>query len=154
MYWLFDDAENDEIIRDINVSKKNHSNDGLYIYEIKNDEIKEIKIIKINQADYRFFIFLKNEIIMKYYDNYKTKILKLDKNNLEIINNLKVIDDNLSYWDISTFNGEFLLVVIWKKDQPVKIRIYGIKTFNKEYEWKVKKNFLILIIMEIIGICH
>ena len=91
---------------------------------------------------------------MKYYDNYKTKILKLDKNNLEIINKLKVIDDNLSSWDISTFNGEFLLVVIWKKDQPVKIKINEIKTFNKEYEWESEKNFLILIIMEIIGICY
>ena len=34
-----------------------------------------------------------------------------------------------------------MLVVIWKKDQPIKIRIYGIKTFNKEYEWESEKKY-------------
>ena len=79
VYWHFDDVENDDTISDNEVWEENHSNDGLYIYEVKNDEFQEIKIIEKYSHDYCSFIKLKNEIIMKYYEDYKTKILMLDK---------------------------------------------------------------------------
>ena len=44
VFWEFDDAEKDEIIKDINIMKKYHSNDGIYIYSIQNNKIIHKKL--------------------------------------------------------------------------------------------------------------
>jgi len=109
VYWNFDDAENDETISDNEEAEINHLNDGLYIYEIKNDEIQEIKMIKKDPYHYHSFIYLKDSIIIDYFEGFKRKVFTLDKNNLQIINNLTFIDDNSLFWNMSAFIVHILL---------------------------------------------
>lgn len=78
----------------------------------------------------------------------------MTKSIYQIINNLAVINDNSFSWNIANFNRQFLVVVMWKKDQAIKLQIYEIKTLKKVYEWESEKNFFLLIIMEIVGVCH
>jgi len=139
VYWNFDDAENDETISDNEEAEINHLNDGLYIYEIKNDEIQEIKMIKKDPYHYHSFIYLKDSIIIDYFEGFKRKVFTLDKNNLQIINNLTFIDDNSLFWNISSFNSSYFVVAIWKEDKPIKFQIYEIKTLKKVYEWETVK---------------
>ena len=73
VYWQYDDAENDDTITDDEEMDKNHSNDGLFIYEIKNNKIQEIKIIKNEPTNYHSFIYLKNALIMEFYIKLKKK---------------------------------------------------------------------------------
>ena len=94
VYWHFDDAENDSLMSDNETWENNHVNDGLYIYEIKNDEMEKLKIIKKEPNNYHSFIYLKNSIIIEYYINFERKISILNKNNLQVINNLAFTDDN------------------------------------------------------------
>ena len=117
----------------------NHLNDRLYIYEIKNDEIQEIKMIKKDPYHYHSFIYLKDSIIIDYFEGFKRKVFTLDKNNLQIINNLTFIDDNSLFWNISAFNSSYFVVAIWKEDKPIKFQIYEIKTLKKVYEWETDK---------------
>ena len=88
VYWNFDDAENDETISDNEEAEINHLNDGLYIYEIKNDEMQEIKMIKKEPYNYHSFIYLKNSIIIDDFEGFKRKVFTFDKNKMQIINNL------------------------------------------------------------------
>ena len=66
----------------------NHLNDRLYIYEIKNDEMQEIKMIKKEPYNYHSFIYLKNSIIIDDFEGFKRKVFTFDKNKMQIINNL------------------------------------------------------------------
>ena len=139
VFWNFDLAENDETVSDNEEWMNNFSNDGLYIYEIKNDEIQEIKMIKRDPYHYHSFIYLKDSIIIDYFEDFKRKVFTLDKNNLQIINNLTFLDDNSLFWNISAFNCSYFVVAIWKEDKPIKFQIYEIKTLKKVYEWKTDK---------------
>ena len=121
--------------------ENNHVNDGLSIYEIKNDEMGKLKIIKKEPNNYHSFIYLKNSIIIEYYINFERKISILNKNNLQVINNLAFTDDNSLSWNISAFNSSYFIVAIWKKDKPIKFQIYEIKTLKKVYEWESDKKY-------------
>ena len=143
VYWRYDDAENDETITDDEEMEKNHSNDGLFIYEIKNNEIKEIKILKNEPIDYHSFIYLKNTLIMEYYKNFNKQILTLDRNNLQIINNLEFTDDSRSSCDMSSFGSNFFIVAMWKKNEPIKFIIYDNKSNKKVYESETDKKYFL-----------
>ena len=143
VYWQFDDAENDESINDSDEWEINHSNDGLYIYEIKNNQIQEIKILKKEPSEYHSFINFKNTLIMKYYKKYKKKIITLDKTNLKFINNLTITNNFTLKWDISSFNHNYFIVIIWKKDEPITFQIYENKTIKKVYESKSDKKYFL-----------
>ena len=141
VYWIFDDFENDEIYSDNDKVDKDHSNDGLYIYEIKNNKIYEIKILKIDPEDYHSFIYLKNVLIMKCYKKYEKLILTLDKINFQIINNLTYTDDFSQSFDISSFDNNFFILVIYEVDKPIIFKIYDNKTLKKVYESESEKKY-------------
>ena len=144
VYWQFDDAENDETITDEDEYNENHSNDGLFIYEIKNNKIEEIKILKkIDPTNYHSFIYLKNSLIMKYYINYKKHILSLDRNNLQVINKLDFVDDSTKSCDISPFDSHLFIVAFWKKNEPIKFIIYDNKSNKKVYESETDKKYFL-----------
>ena len=144
VYWQFDDAENDETITDEDEYNENHSNDGLFIYEIKNNKIEEIKILKkIDPTNYHSFIYLKNSLIMKYYINYKKHILSLDRNNLQVINKLDFVDDSTKSCDISPFDSHLFIVAFWKKNEPIKFIIYDNKTLKKVYESETEEKYFL-----------
>ena len=153
VYWQFDDAENDETITDEDEYNENHSNDGLFIYEIKNNKIEEIKILKkIDPTNYHSFTYLKNSLIMKYYINYKKHILSLDRNNLQVINKLDFVDDSTKSCDISPFDSHLFIVAFWKKNEPIKFIIYDNKTLKKVYESETEEKYFFLKKMLIVGI--
>ena len=100
---------------DNEVWENNHVNDGLYIYEIKNDKTEKLKIIKKEPNNYHSFIYLKNSIIIECYINFERKISILDKNNLQAINNLALTDDNSLSWNISAFNSSYFILAMEKR---------------------------------------
>ena len=56
--------------------------------------MEKLKIIKKEPNNYHSFIYLNNSIIIEYYINFERKISILNKNNLQVINNLAFTDDN------------------------------------------------------------
>ena len=125
-------------------NNEKHSNDGLFIYEIKNNKINEITFLKkIEPTDYHSFIYLKKSLIMKYYINYKTHILSLDRNNLQIINKLDFVDDSTKSCDISPFDSHLFIVAFWKKNEPIKFIIYDNKTLKKVYESETEEKYFL-----------
>ena len=73
--------------------------------------------------------------------NYDRKIFMLDKENLQIINNLSITNDNSLAWDISSFNSQFFIVALWKRDEYITFQIYEIKTLKKIYKLKSDKKY-------------
>ena len=143
IYWQFNDTANDDTMTDNDEWDKNHSNDGLFIYEIKNNEIQEIKNFKKEPSDYHSFIYLKNNLIIKDEIKFQKMISTLDRTNLSFINKLIFTDDNTLRWNFSPINHKFFIVVIWKREKPIKFKIYENKTFKKVFESESDKQYFL-----------
>ena len=140
VYWDFDEAEYDGTDSDEEVYDQHHSHDGLYIYEVKNNEMKEIKFIPKMTSSFHSLIYHKNNLIMKYNQKYNEKISTLDLTNLKFINNLYFTKDNSINWDIAPYNNKYFIVIIYGKNKSVKFKIYENRTFKIIYESETFQN--------------
>ena len=133
VFWNFDDAEKDEIIKDINIMKKYHSNDGIYIYSIQNNKIIHKKTLFGSYFSFYSYAILDNKLILT-----KDQILDVfNLNNFELMFELK---EN-SYLDIYPFNEKYFSI-FYKEGTKVIIKLYNIKSMRNEqtFEFQKKNN--------------
>ena len=134
VFWNYDYEQNDTTISDDEEYDTIHSEDGLYIYEDKNNEMKEIKYFSKKSSNYHSLIYIKNSLIIKYSEKDIEKISTLDITNLEFINNLNISIDKSLNWEISPFNSNFFIMIIWEENKSIKFKIYENRTLKNVYE--------------------
>ena len=111
--------------------KLNHSNDGLDIYLIDNNEIKEKKILNQVIIQKNYFVVLENKFILNYsIPSFETiysqkGICVYNLNNLDLI--CRIIFDFLLY--IYPFNKKNF-ILFYTKDDKAKFNIYNANTMK------------------------
>ena len=107
--WEYDDADEDDSPLDcVENNVKGHNNDGLIIYLVDNNEIKEKKIMekKIVCGKY-FFVLLNDTFILQYSIEFKDEIGLFNLSNFEQISRLK-IESNFCFY-IYPFNEDYFV---------------------------------------------
>ena len=110
--WLYDGVEADDTPSEDGESGVDyHKNDGLIIYFVNNNEIKEKKILeKKIVLDKVFFILLKDTFILQYHKDYKDEIGLFDLSNFDQLSRLKIASN--SSFCIYPFNEEYFVCFV------------------------------------------
>jgi hypothetical protein len=122
--WEYDDAQADETIGEDEDEDDRFKNDGLIIYLVNNNEIKEKKIMEKKLVSGKFFfVLLENIFILQYSINFEDEIGLFDLNNFEQQCKLKIEN---AY--IYPFNKDYF--VLFRNDKDIKFELYKCKSLE------------------------
>ena len=127
--WEYDDAEADDTSTDVEMHNNNHKNDGLIIYYVNNNEIKEKKFMEKKLVYGKFFFVLfENTFILNYSIDFEDEIGLFNLNNFEQICKLKIKNERYLSYYIYPFNKDYF--VLFKDDKGIKFEVYNCNTLK------------------------